>query len=396
MQPLLTVTPPLPLDVYMRPPRELPFPLRERDCVVWRRARHGLYEGAVTLGIGPGDVVLMPAWHHGSEVEAIVRTGAVPRFYTIGPNIEPDPTELDTLLDGSVRALHLTHFMGLPQATGRWRAWCDERGLLLLEDAAQAWLAGDQEGPVGRHGDVAIFSLYKAFGVPDGGAALVRPASETPQPERPSRGSLGIGGLLRGHALWLLSRSGVASAIGGGYAGRRRTYDAAADFRLDVASGPSRATTTLLPRVADVTAPARRRRHYLRLVEAFGELVPPAFRTAAPGAAPFALPISVEDRPLAVSRLLERGVRPVAIWSIAHPTLRDDQFPGATTWRERLIGLPVHQELRDDHLDQIVEAVLATRAPQTRWSRSDPSAQPTLQRQARSSRVPPSRRRGSS
>ena len=84
------------------------------------------------------------------------------------PSLEPDGGELDALVGPSTRALHITHVLGFPAAAPRWRRWCDERGLLLIEDAAQAWLAADPQSgePVGSWGDLSVFCLYKTAGLP--------------------------------------------------------------------------------------------------------------------------------------------------------------------------------------------------------------------------------------
>ncbi len=138
----LNVWPPLPFELYTRrPSKRLPFPLEEPDCRIFSLARHGLFMGIKALGLEPGDEVLVPAYHHGSEIEALVRAGIVCRFYDVGQRLEPDEKELEALLDTPVRALFLIHYLGLPQNAARWRAWCDEHGLLLIEDAAQAWMS---------------------------------------------------------------------------------------------------------------------------------------------------------------------------------------------------------------------------------------------------------------
>src|SRR5204863_8790734 len=113
-------------------------------------------QAAGALGLGSGDVALVPAWHHGAEVEALRQAGLELVFYESGPLLEPDADELESLLAQRVRLLVVTHYLGFPQDVARWRAWCDERGLLLLEDAAHASLATAGEHPAGAYGDAAI------------------------------------------------------------------------------------------------------------------------------------------------------------------------------------------------------------------------------------------------
>ncbi|MDQ3867315.1 MAG: DegT/DnrJ/EryC1/StrS family aminotransferase, partial [Actinomycetota bacterium] len=180
--PRLSVWPPLPPAAWLRSRREqLPFPLANDGTALYSRARHAIARGVRALGLVPGDEVLVPAYHHGSEVEALVRSQLVPRFYD-GTALAPDEEELRRALSPRTRALYLVHTLGVPQDVARWRGWADDHGLLLVEDAAQAWLADDPDGrPVGAAADLAVFCLYKTIGLPDG-AALVLRGSAAPSP----------------------------------------------------------------------------------------------------------------------------------------------------------------------------------------------------------------------
>src|SRR5205823_10573872 len=74
--PRLTIWAPLPFRRLLASrPDPPPFPLADPRCRLVTRARHGLWLGVRALGLGPGDEVLVPAYHHGSEVEALVRAG---------------------------------------------------------------------------------------------------------------------------------------------------------------------------------------------------------------------------------------------------------------------------------------------------------------------------------
>src|SRR5680860_730413 len=119
--------PPLPPSAWLAsPPDRLPFPLEEPGFLLFKLSRHALWYGLRAVGLEPGDAVLVPAYHHGSEIEALVRNGLECRFYGPGERLEPDPDELETLLDGRVRALALVHYLGFPQDSPRWRGWCDK------------------------------------------------------------------------------------------------------------------------------------------------------------------------------------------------------------------------------------------------------------------------------
>ena len=360
----LGVWPPLPLGVYLRRPLgEMPFPLADREAVLVSLARHGLWLGMVGLGLEAGDEILTPAYHHGSEIEALVQAGLVCRFYDATSRLEPDEAELESLVSERTRGLHLTHYLGFPQDADRWRRWCNERGLVLIEDAAQAWLAHAGGNPVGSRGDLSIFCLYKTYGLPDGAAVRSRvPIHNAEENGRPLLAKR----LLRRHAAWLAERSGSFARAAERFESTGE-YVAEADFTLgDPATPPSSTTAYLLPRVLAPDTAARRRAHYGVMLEALGSEVPEPFDELPDGASPFALPLATTDKDALLVRLREHGVIGVDFWSVPHPSLDVAAYPRSAKRRAETVTLPVHQELTPHDIDRIVRAAQSWRAPRMR------------------------------
>jgi dTDP-4-amino-4,6-dideoxygalactose transaminase len=341
--------------VYLRRPRRLPFPLDRPGCQVFAQARQGLFHALSAVGLRQGDEVLAPAYHHGCEIETLVRAGLRCRFYDVADTVHPREAELDRLVGPSTRALHLIHYLGFPQDSPRWRRWCDERGLLLIEDGAQAWMSANGPDPVGAQGDIAIFCLYKTVGVPDGGAVICNAPVGPPAGGR----ELGLRRLAHRHVDWLAQRWYIAAR-------RRADLEHAHEieerpethFALLRADQPALvATRALLTRVADPTVPERRRANFSRLAERLGRLQSPAFPSLGPSASPLAFPIEVERKRTVVARLAQAGVIDGKLWCVPHPSLEVAHYPRATELRERLVGLPLHQELRHRDLERVVNAV---------------------------------------
>jgi dTDP-4-amino-4,6-dideoxygalactose transaminase len=351
----LGVWPPLPPGAFARRRRrQVPFPLDREDCRLFSRARHGLWAALQVLGLERGDEMLVPAFHHGSEIETLVRLGLVCKFYGGGDGLAPDESELDSLRTPRTRALYLIHYNGFPQDALRWRRWTDERGLLLVEDAAQAWLATSAGAPVGGVGDVSLFCLYKTFGLPDGAAVLARVPPASPGRRSP----VGAGALVRRHASWWMERSGLLAA--GAELRRERPYDPSLDFALgDPETPPSAATRFLLPRIADPGAAGNRHANYVALLGELGEAVGAPFASVPEGASPFAFLFETDRREEVVRRFRARGIGAYPFWLAFHPATPVDQFPGIAARRRRTVALPVHQELTQSAVDRIVAAASA-------------------------------------
>jgi dTDP-4-amino-4,6-dideoxygalactose transaminase len=342
--------------VYLpRRSRPAPFPLGEPGCRLYGWGRQALVAGLRALGLGAGDAVLVPAYHHGSEVEALTALGLECRFYEATDSLEPDPAELEELLDERVRALHLVHYLGFAQDAPRWREWCAERGLLFVEDAAQAWLTRLPQGPAGSFGDLAIFSLYKTVGLPEGAAVV----AATPPPEPGIDSRIGVGALARRHGAWLAQRSRLVSTLAARRGGEEEEYDPQRDFELRPhADQPWRSVTLLVRRFDYERVAARRHANYAALLAELRPRVPDPFAELPEGASPLAFPVATDRKAELLEQLARRGVHGLDLWSVPHPTLPVERFPRAAARRASTVCLPVHQELRSRDLELIVEAAM--------------------------------------
>jgi dTDP-4-amino-4,6-dideoxygalactose transaminase len=354
--PQLTVWPPLPLAIYVRAgSRELPFPLGEPGCRLVPLGRHALWQGIRALRLGSGDEVLAPAYHHGTEIEALVHAGLICRFYEASETLQPDEAELEALLGPRTRALLLIHYLGFPQEVTRWRSWCDDRGLLLLEDAAQAWLATTDGRPVGAFGDAAIFCLYKMFGLPDGAALVLKEA--LPQPRGPRAGAWVT--LALRHKAWVESRVPLA-ATKPPWSGE---LDLEAEFGLgDPEAQLSASSAFVLGKAIRPGAAEARRENYRFLLERLGEFARAPFDRLPDGASPFAFPVDTGDKGRLLAELARRNVRALDFWSVGHPALPAEEFPEASARRTRTVAVPVHQELRRKDVERIADAVAGAAA----------------------------------
>lgn len=134
-------------------------------------------------GVSQGQLVAVPSHTAVASVAAIERAGAVPVFVDVAMDtMTLDPAALDIAWQatgGTIKAVVVVHLYGCAADMGRLCAWCRERGVILIEDAAQAHGARWEGQPLGTIGDAGAFSFYptKNLGaIGDAGAVVSRAA----------------------------------------------------------------------------------------------------------------------------------------------------------------------------------------------------------------------------
>src|SRR5262249_1912883 len=155
----------------LRPPsnQQAPYPLNEPNRFAFHVARSGIYHLFRALQFKPGETVLVPDYHSGTEVSAMRAAGASIIYYPIRRNLEPDVDALRRLAAKNPRVIYVIHYLGWPQPLGEIEALCRERGSMLIEDCALSFLSEMRGRPLGTCGDYSIFCLYKTLPVPNGG-----------------------------------------------------------------------------------------------------------------------------------------------------------------------------------------------------------------------------------
>jgi len=129
------------------------------------------------LGIGRQDRVAVPSYVCAAILHAVRDAGARPLVCDIDPStLGLDPEDLARRATSDLRAVIVVHPFGVPVPLEPLRT----RGLLVIEDGAQALGASDRGGPVGGRGDAAVFSFAPTkvvtCGGPGGGLASARAA----------------------------------------------------------------------------------------------------------------------------------------------------------------------------------------------------------------------------
>ncbi|MFC1438010.1 DegT/DnrJ/EryC1/StrS family aminotransferase [Streptacidiphilus sp. N1-10] len=136
-----------------------------------------LHLAFLATGIKDGDEVITPSLTFCAAPNALLQTGATPVFVDVEPltyNIDPHAAE--AAITDRTKAIVVMHYGGHPCDLRAFRKLADDRGLLLIEDAAHALHASRDGQRAGSVGDLAAFSFYanKAMTTGEGGMLVGR------------------------------------------------------------------------------------------------------------------------------------------------------------------------------------------------------------------------------
>jgi dTDP-4-amino-4,6-dideoxygalactose transaminase len=299
------------------------------------------------LGVGPRDLVLTPAFTFVATATAVSYIGARPVFADIQPatfNLDPDRVDESLAARGSgrrihgrVRAMVPVHLYGQPADMDRLLAIARDRGIAVVEDAAQAIGAEYHGKRVGGLGRIGCFSFYPTKNL----------------------GALGDGGLATTQDPELAGRLRSLRV----YGGRERYLHEELGFnsRLDEIQA-----AVLRVKLAFLEQWTERRRaiaeRYRVGLAGSGVGLP----VEAPGSRhvyhQFA--IRVPDRDAVQRRMAERGVRTAVYYPLPlhlQPMYRElghrsGDFPEAERAAREVLCLPIYPELTDAHVDEAVTA----------------------------------------
>lgn len=120
-----------------------------------------LHIALVSLGIGPGDEVIVPSLTFAATINSVLHTGATPKIIDVEYDSWcMDPTKIEEAVNQKTKAIIPVHLFGYPaNMTGIMKV-ANQHGLKVVEDCAQAIGAKHKDQYVGNFGDVGCFSFF--------------------------------------------------------------------------------------------------------------------------------------------------------------------------------------------------------------------------------------------
>jgi dTDP-4-amino-4,6-dideoxygalactose transaminase len=121
-----------------------------------------LHIALATVGVGPGDEVVVPALTFVATANAVRYCQAKPVFADVASldfwNVSVDT--LDAVATSATRAVIILHYGGWPSDMESIVAWGRRRGIAIIEDAAHAPGARYAGKSIGSWGDAGCFSFF--------------------------------------------------------------------------------------------------------------------------------------------------------------------------------------------------------------------------------------------
>jgi len=143
---------------------ELAHICRAPHAVTCNSGTDAIWLALRALDVGPGDVVLCPAFSFFASAATILRLGATPAFCDIRPdtlNLDPEDALRRAHALPRVKAVLTVDLFGRICELGPLEGFCREGGIPIVEDAAQSVGALDAEGrAVGARARAACLSFY--------------------------------------------------------------------------------------------------------------------------------------------------------------------------------------------------------------------------------------------
>src|SRR5262245_49681106 len=155
--------------------------LEVKHAVACASGTDALQVAMMALGIGRGDEVITSPFTFVATAETIALLGATPVYVDIDPKTyNLDANLIASRITRKTKAVIPVHLYGQPADLDPIMALAGERGLKVIEDAAQAIGARYHERSVGTFGDIGCFSFFpsKNLGAYGDGGAMVTNNSE--------------------------------------------------------------------------------------------------------------------------------------------------------------------------------------------------------------------------
>ncbi|MFA5387079.1 MAG: DegT/DnrJ/EryC1/StrS family aminotransferase [Candidatus Paceibacterota bacterium] len=133
-----------------------------------------LHTALFACGVGIGDEVVVPPITFAAPAFAVLCVGATPVFADVDPEtFNIDPQDIKRKITSKTKAIIPVALYGLPADLDPIMEMAKEKGIKVIEDNAEAFMAQYKSRTVGSIGDMAIFSFERSKHLTAGNGGMI-------------------------------------------------------------------------------------------------------------------------------------------------------------------------------------------------------------------------------
>lgn len=149
-------------------------------CLATSSGTTALMVSLHVMDVDAGDEVVVSPYTFIATYNAILNARALPVFADTDPaTLLMDPSTIESRITERTRAIMPVHIFGMPCDMDPISVLAKRRGLAVVEDACQAWLAEYKGRKCGALGDLGCFSFQESKHLPSGEGGAISGMSET-------------------------------------------------------------------------------------------------------------------------------------------------------------------------------------------------------------------------
>lgn len=137
-----------------------------------------LHLSMLVAGVKAGDEVICPSMSFIATSNAIRYVNAIPVFAEVNEEFNLDLEDVKKKITPKTKAILLVHQIGMPADIEAFAAFCKEKNLILIEDAACA-IGSEVNGvKIGAHSDLVCFSFHPRKVITTGDGGMISTSNE--------------------------------------------------------------------------------------------------------------------------------------------------------------------------------------------------------------------------
>jgi perosamine synthetase len=352
---------------------------RPLDIRFYYSARNAIFNAVRSLSFSSTDNILMPSYHCGVEVDAVLKAQVKVVFYNVGRDCVADIEDIKKKIGPQTKALVVIHYFGFPQPIEALKALCKDKGLLLIEDCAHSLFSAHKGVLLGLYGDIGVFSVRKSLAVPEGGVLVMNTPSKLniPATVYPNAFSVirkifelytnnmntepNLKYSILNYLLFLPLRQIFRTVKL--FMSKQTISQLVNDiehFDVNLANiGISNLSKKVMEYSSSDGITHKRRENYLYLDLMLRKMpgIRPIFPVLPAGTCPLAYPVIVQDRDEMHEFFKQRGIFLYIFGKHLHDSLDSTSFTNSNYLSDSVICFPVHQDISKKNLDDILNCL---------------------------------------